>query len=760
MIKKYICKHNKNNSTILKNIIPLLFMIISNQFFISQNNPCISNNNIRVVILGSSTAAGYGTSNIDSAWVNKYRVYLETINSNNEVINLSQGGYSTYHIMKTGFSQPTGRPSPDTNKNISAAIALNPDAIIINLPSNDVSLGFSYLEQMNNLDSIVDISNNNSVPIWICTTQPKNFSNLTLRQLQSDIKDSILHRYYPRTIDFWTTISLLNNTIDSTFDSGDGTHLNDAGHNILANRVISINIPLELYNPISNVDYSIESASPSGYNGCGDSVTNFSVIIANLGIDNQTSSEIIFQGINQSTGFIFTDTLYQIGGINTCEIDTLNFYLNLYNKGTYSLYLHLNNPDDSINYNDSLRTEISTSGHPSVLGMNDILCEPGSTNLTVQYDSLDNIFWYHNLSDTIPIYNGQEFSTGFISSTMTVYAEAVRGDLFYRNYLQTTQNSNINWNGAMFDIVAKKNLIIDSLEVKFNSIGLQEVEIYTKNGSHLDFQTSSNAWTLLGSVYVNVTNNQHFTSIPLGNIPLNINDTIGVYIQLVDQSATLSYQSTTNPVSRSNNEVIIISGSGVSHNFSNSFFPRDLNFGVFYHFGNRYGDCSSEKIPITAFVSNSSFDLGNDTIIDIDDTININAPYGFSSYLWSTGSVGDSVSIIANQLGPGIHWLSVSFIDSLGCEKSDSIILGISDLVGIRDFSSKLILFPNPNKGEMKFNKVVEQATIFNLLGETVSKIDEPFNSLTLSNLPNGTYFISVFENNKREVLKFFIKTP
>jgi lysophospholipase L1-like esterase len=740
LIKKYICKWNKNNSTILKNIIPFLFMIISNQFFISQNNPCISHNNIRVVILGSSTAAGYGTSNIDSAWVNKYRLYLETINSNNEVINLSQGGYSTYHIMKTGFSQPTGRPSPDINKNISAAIALNPDAIIINLPSNDVSLGFSYLEQMNNLDSIVDISNNNSVPIWICTTQPKNFSNLILRQLQSDIKDSILNRYYPRTIDFWTTISLLNNTIDSTFDSGDGTHLNDAGHNILANRVISINIPLELYNPISNVDYSIESASPSGYNGCGDSVTNFSVIIANLGIDNQTSSEIIFQVINQSTGFIFTDTLYQIGGINTCEIDTLNFDLNLYNKGTYSLYLHLNNPDDSINYNDSLRTEISTSGHPSVLGMNDILCEPGSTNLTVQYDSLDNIFWYHNLSDTIPIYNGQVLSTGFISSTMTVYAEAVRGDLFYRNYLKTTQNSNINWNGAMVDIVAKKNLIIDSLEV--------------------DFQTSSNAWTLLGSVYVNVTNNQHFTSIPLGNIPLNINDTIGVYIQLVDQSATLSYQSTTNPVSRSNNEVIIISGSGVSHNFSNSFFPRDLNFGVFYHFGNKYGDCSSEKIPITAFVSNSSFDLGNDTIIDIDDTININAPDGFSSYLWSTGSVANSVSIVANQLGPGIHWLSVSFIDSLGCEKSDSIILGISDLVGIRDFSSELILFPNPNNGEMKFNKVVEQATIFNLLGETVSKIDEPFNSLTLSNLPYGTYFISVFENNKKEVLKFFIKTP
>ncbi|MBN1481412.1 hypothetical protein EH223_03505 [candidate division KSB1 bacterium] len=35
----------------------------------------------RIVILGSSTAAGTGPSRSDSAWVNRYRRYVKNINS-------------------------------------------------------------------------------------------------------------------------------------------------------------------------------------------------------------------------------------------------------------------------------------------------------------------------------------------------------------------------------------------------------------------------------------------------------------------------------------------------------------------------------------------------------------------------------------------------------------------------------------------------------------------------------------------------------
>jgi hypothetical protein len=90
---------------------------------------------------------------------------LESFNPNNEIVNLAQVGYTTYRIIRSGFVAPANRPSPDVNKNIIATLALDPDAIIVNMPSNDVSSGFSNLEQMNNLDSIVSISNANSVPI-------------------------------------------------------------------------------------------------------------------------------------------------------------------------------------------------------------------------------------------------------------------------------------------------------------------------------------------------------------------------------------------------------------------------------------------------------------------------------------------------------------------------------------------------------------------------------------------------------------------
>lgn len=56
-----------------------------------------------IVVLGSSTAAGTGTTNPDSAWVNRFRNYFVAQDSSFRVINLAVGGYTTYHIMPTGF---------------------------------------------------------------------------------------------------------------------------------------------------------------------------------------------------------------------------------------------------------------------------------------------------------------------------------------------------------------------------------------------------------------------------------------------------------------------------------------------------------------------------------------------------------------------------------------------------------------------------------------------------------------------------------
>jgi lysophospholipase L1-like esterase len=738
-----------------KIVLVILILFSSVNLFHSQTNPCISQNSIKIVVLGSSTAAGTGPSAYDSAWVNRYRNYLLSLNPSNQVVNLAQGGYTTYKIMRTGFTPPPGRPTPDVNKNITAALALNPDAIIVNMPSNDVSNGFSYQEQMNNLDSVVALANSNNVPIWICTTQPKNFSNAATRQLQEDLKDSILIRFAPNTLDFWTTIALSDNSIDPNYDSGDGTHLNDAAHAIFNNRVIDLNLPLQLYVPTSSVDYAIIDASPNGNIGCGDSSTLVTVVVANLGITETSSTQIIIKNTNQLNGIITTDTLIQVGGISTCSMDTFIFNLNLYEQGNYELDAYHLNTNDTISQNDTLHFFIQSSGHPTLIPNNDSICNSGIVQFSVSTNTADTVLWFANSSDTIAIGSGNVYNFGSISSTTTLFAEAIRGNLFFDDSLKTTTSSTTNWNGAMFDLVAHDNIIVDSFQLKINTLGVQEVELYTKPGTHLGYETNSTPWTYRGSVLVNVTNNQNYTNIPLGSISINNGDTMGMYFQMTNTSSLLSYRSVSAPITRSTNQLEIITGSGSSHNFGGNYFPRDLNCGVYYHYGNRpQGECSTGKVPVTVFVGNATFNLGNDTIIDIVDVITLYSPPGYTNHLWSNGSTADSLVISASTLGFGIHYISLSLTDSLGCQGMDSIVVAVADLVGMEELHSGIYFYPNPTKDKLHFSENIEQIKIYDLRGVLVYEQLEPSKLIYLNSLSEGTYILEFSRNGEKYLEK------
>ncbi len=194
----------------------------------------------RIVILGSSTAAGKGPSSIDSSWVNRFRRYAEKVNLLNKVINLAVSGYTTYHIMPDGFV-PTkkNRPLPSKGHNITKALELNPTSIIINLPSNDAFFKYSVDEQIANYKVILKKAKEQNVPVWITTTQPRNNnSDSTMTKELITMRDSTYSLCGNHTIDFWTTLATEKGKINPKYDSGDGIHLNDAGHKILFERVV------------------------------------------------------------------------------------------------------------------------------------------------------------------------------------------------------------------------------------------------------------------------------------------------------------------------------------------------------------------------------------------------------------------------------------------------------------------------------------------------------------------------------------------
>ena len=215
----------------------------------------IESGSCSIVVLGSSTAEGIGASSPDSTWVNRFRNAVFLNDTRNEVINLAKGGYTTYHLLPTGSTAgSTVGISVDRERNITKALSLNPAAIIINLPSNDAANYFPVEDQLANFDAMVSTANDQFVPVWICTTQPRNFSSSTQLQIQKDARDSIFAVYGDYAIDFWNGLAEPNGFILDMYDSGDGIHLNDKGHRLLFERVMEKMDVKNMCNAIKLID--------------------------------------------------------------------------------------------------------------------------------------------------------------------------------------------------------------------------------------------------------------------------------------------------------------------------------------------------------------------------------------------------------------------------------------------------------------------------------------------------------------------------
>ncbi len=224
-----------------------------------------------IVVLGSSTAAGVGPTSPDSAWVNRFRNYVLQLDTTFRVINLAVGGYTTYHIMPTGFVPPIGRPNPSINNNLTYALTYNPVAILINMPSNDAANSYPINEQILNYDTLRSILNSNNIKFWMSTTQPRNFSNQTQINLLFAMRDSTYSRYGEYAVDFWTDMAQANGWVNPIYNSGDGIHLNNAAHRVLFERMRDAVVPIVLSNDEvqisgNQIDFRLNNNYPNPFN--------------------------------------------------------------------------------------------------------------------------------------------------------------------------------------------------------------------------------------------------------------------------------------------------------------------------------------------------------------------------------------------------------------------------------------------------------------------------------------------------------------
>lgn len=197
----------------------------------------------KLVILGSSTSACTGPSSFANCYVAKLDAYFDGIGRPIDIVQLAVGGYNPYKGMPTSYT-PSGLPgpydyNPDPNNNITKAVSLNPDAILVNYPTNAFD-ALTIGQIMYALRTIRDSGAKAGIPVFITTSQPRNaapFDTFAARQKLKEVRDSVLAQFGNHAINFWDGLAdPTTYEIIPTYNA-DNIHLNDAGHDILFQRV-------------------------------------------------------------------------------------------------------------------------------------------------------------------------------------------------------------------------------------------------------------------------------------------------------------------------------------------------------------------------------------------------------------------------------------------------------------------------------------------------------------------------------------------
>jgi hypothetical protein len=188
-------------------------------------------------ILGSSTAVGTGATSGNS-WASKFTTYYA---STGTTTNLAVGGTTIANASPTGYTIPTGwTDQPDPLKNITYAANAGADLVLINFPSNFINqTNGTTANYMTVLSSIVNLCVNLGIDYRVFTTQPRN-TDTTKRQILKDTADAIIATYGAKVVNTFSELADPTTLeIKSTYNSGDGVHINNAGHLYLYNQLIA-----------------------------------------------------------------------------------------------------------------------------------------------------------------------------------------------------------------------------------------------------------------------------------------------------------------------------------------------------------------------------------------------------------------------------------------------------------------------------------------------------------------------------------------
>lgn len=189
------------------------------------------------VIIGSSSAEGVGASTPSQAWAARLR--SDMLVRGVSIANLALGGSTTYAGIPIGSPAVSNRPLPLGGANIEAALASGPKLVIVAYPTNDTEAGFSESETVRNLLAIRAAALARNVAVVIQGTQPRNMNDAK-RALLPQIDAQLALAVGSCFVEVRSSLAAADGRIAAAYDSGDGVHVNDAGHALIHSRIMSL----------------------------------------------------------------------------------------------------------------------------------------------------------------------------------------------------------------------------------------------------------------------------------------------------------------------------------------------------------------------------------------------------------------------------------------------------------------------------------------------------------------------------------------
>jgi len=166
--------------------------------------------NIKTVVVADSLGHGVSASNLDNRWANE----LLDGSSNEWAVNSGGGDYTGSVLNK-----------------IDELILLNPEYVIMQLGGNDVRFGIPQVIAESNYTSIVNQLEATGITVIHCLAGADSNDNMT------NWNNWLSLNY--TTIDCFTPLKDGGTGLNAAYDAGDGTHWNDAGHDVNAATILA-----------------------------------------------------------------------------------------------------------------------------------------------------------------------------------------------------------------------------------------------------------------------------------------------------------------------------------------------------------------------------------------------------------------------------------------------------------------------------------------------------------------------------------------